>query len=206
MIEEVGFVTKELSELSKNVNWMNPDSDIEFYEQNKETLSDLETSEEEKIVDLINIHIFLVSSLLRKDRVSKAKLYISNIDILNQKIKHNQDLFNAYEETKEFQLGIIHGMLKNYGESASIYKRLMNIDPENDNYKDGYTTMREKLLYKQTNYLAFIGGVILVGDIVLETIFGYIMNRYFFMVGFLLVFIYLVFPYFYKLWIKSRIE
>lgn len=101
---------------------------------------------------------------------------------------------------------MIHGRLKNYGESAGIYKRLMNIDPENEDYKDGYIAMREKMLYKQTIYLAFIGGVILVGDIVLQTIFAYRMNRYFFMVGFLLVFIYLVFPYFYKLWLRSRIE
>jgi len=118
MIEEVMIENKELSELSKNVNWMNPDSIIEFYDQNNETLSDFKTSEEEKIVDLINIHSFLVSSLIKKGRIRKAKLYISDIDILNQKIKHNQDLFNEFEEVKEFQLGMIHGLLKNYGEAV----------------------------------------------------------------------------------------
>lgn len=73
MIEELRIETDELLKISKHVNWMNADSVIEFYEQNSETLSDFRASEEEKIVDLINIYSFLVFSLLRKGRVSNAK-------------------------------------------------------------------------------------------------------------------------------------
>ncbi|NPD48261.1 hypothetical protein [Lentimicrobium sp. S6] len=205
MNTEIKLNTKELSELTENVDWFDIDLVIDFCEQNVDVLSDFKNLEDEdKIIDLINIKCFNINCLIAKGKYKKALILVSDIDILNQKIKHEQDFFNKFEEIKEFQLGVIQGKLKNYGESADIYKRLIEIDPENDDYIDGYITMNEKRLYKQTIYMAFIGGVILIGDIVLEIIFGYRMNRYIFMAGFLLVFIYLVFPYLHKMWLKSR--
>jgi tetratricopeptide (TPR) repeat protein len=199
-------MTEELKILAEKVDWKDPDSIIEFYEKNDDTFSDFKSLiEEEKIIELINIKCYYVNSLIDKSRFKKAKSFITDIDILNQKIKQNTGLFNKYEEEKDFFLGIIYGRLKNYSESASIFKRLIKIDPENDNYKDWYTEMRTKNVNKKTMILGIIGLILIPLDLIFDIILHVKLSEYVFIVGLFLVFISILFPYVYKFWIRTKI-
>lgn len=198
-------MTEELKKLAEKVDWKDSDSIIEFYEQNTDTFSDFKSINDEKtIIDLIDIKCHYVNSLIGKSRFKKARLFISEIDILNQKIKDNQDLYKKYEEEKDFFLGIIYGHLKNYSESAIIFNRLINVDPENDNYKEWYTDMRIKSVNKQTVALGIIGLIIVVGEIILKRLLHINLSDYVFLVGITLVLISILFPYVYRFWIRTK--
>lgn len=199
-------MTEELKNLAEKVDWKNSDSVIEFYELNMDIFSDFKSIDnEETIIDLINIKCHYVKSLIAKDRFSKAETFIADIDILNQKIKDNLGLFNKYEEEKDFFLAIVYGRLKNYSESASIFRRLITIDPENDNYKDWYTNMRLESVNKQTIVIGIIGFIIVFGDVFLKILFQIYLPELVFLVGITIVFSSILFPFVYKIWIRTKL-
>jgi len=198
-------MTEELKIIAEKIDWKDPDSVIDFYEQNTDTFSDYKSIDDEKLIlDMINIKFHYVNSLIEKSRFTKAKEFITDIDILNQKIKDNLDLYKKYEEEKDFFLGIVYGRLKNYSESTSIFRRLITVDPENDNYKDWYTNMRLKSVNKQTIALGIIGFIIVFGDIALKILFHMNLPEFVFLVGLIFVFISILFPYAYRLWIITK--
>ena len=200
-------MTDDIKKQAEKVDWKDSDQIIEFYEKNKLLFDNYkELDKDETIIDLINIKCHYIYSLINKSRFSKAKTFIEHVDILNQKIRHRSDSFIKFEEEKEYYLGLTYANLKNYSESVEIFKRLIKIDPDNDMYKSWYTKMKVSSVNKQSSIIGYFGLILLVIEMVGDTVFDYKMNSYLFILAAILFFGSIAFPHLYKYWIKLKFK
>jgi tetratricopeptide (TPR) repeat protein len=200
-------MNNDIRKQAESIDWKNPETVIDFYEKNQILFYNYKIlSEDEQILDLINIKCHYINALISKSRFTKAKTFIEHVDILNQKIKHLPDFYAKYEEEKEYYLGLIYGYLKNYSESLFIFERLVKIDPENDMYKEWYTQMKVNLINKQTTIGTYLGLIIMLIDLGSNVIFNYKINSYFFLAGLTLLIGSLIFPYILRFFIKFKFK
>lgn len=198
-------MTEELKQLADTTDWSDADAVIAFYEPNQEYFAGFASlDDEEEIVEFIKIKLRYVDALIAKSRYKKAKRFITDIDILNQKIKDNPEIYAKYEEKKDFYLGIIYGRLKNYSESVSIFRKLTREDPENDNYEDWYNSMRVKSAERYSIVFSFAGAILVFGTMALDLLFHIYLSNMYMLAGGGIVLISVLFPYVYRFWINTK--
>jgi len=187
------------------VEWNNSDSVIFFYEKHHLYFENFQNLEEEELLfEFIDIKLLYIASLINKGRLKKAMSFITDVDILNQKIVEHPN-FPQFEERKDFYQGMIYAYLKNYSQAADIFNKLLKVDPENDNYKDWYTNMRIHGMNKLTWGFAILGLIVMFVDIGYHAFFHIHLSEFFGFFGIGLVVISLLFPYVYRFLIKTKI-
>lgn len=165
---------EDIREKASQFDWQNIDAVIDFYDENHlyfddyETLADLDT-----IIDVITIKSHYLKALIKKSRYTKALTYINHVDYLLEKIKDRSDKYESLRIRNLFQKGAIYGYLKRYKPSAEIFAKLIQIDSENDLYKDWYLEMRTKLVFKKIRIVGFFGFAVVFADAVSGLVFKY---------------------------------
>ena len=189
----------------KKVDWQNHDSIIKFYEKNQLIFDnyDLITNEED-IEDIIQMKIRYINSLNAKKRFTKAFNIISHLDKMINKLNENSVIYEKYNMEKLFYYGVLKGNLKDYLKSYSTFSKLVNLDPENDLYKEWHVAMKMEVQYLYLRYVSFIGLAIVLGNIILDLAFEYKMNTNIKLFGWLLIIVGWIGPKVYQYINKNR--
>ena len=81
---------------------------------------------------------------------------LEHIFVLLDKLKGNSEEYDYYYERALFYDGVILGRQKKYKESNAIFKRLIVIDPKNENYQDWLDTNIERIINKKLDVFYYI--------------------------------------------------
>lgn len=153
---------RSVLEKSYDINLNDSSEIIKFYEENR-----LYFDNYDKITDIEGIeNIILIKqkyceAIERKNHFTDAALVLEHIFVLLDKLKGNSDEYEFYYERALFYDGVILGRKKKYKESNTRFKRLIIIDPKNENYHDWFDTNTERIINKKLDILYYIIPVIL---------------------------------------------
>lgn len=171
------------------VDWKNPESIISFYENNILYFDNYDLIKDIDIIfDIANIKLTYIESLETKKRYKKAEKYLRHVDILIQKLKdHNE--FNKLTERYFFAFGFISQRLNRFEESQTYFKKLIEIDPENDQYLEWFEGNKHTIFQKKSFIVGYIGIGLVFLDMFLEGIFDSGFGKNFYLYGFSIILI-----------------
>jgi tetratricopeptide (TPR) repeat protein len=177
-------MNEKLRQQIATVDWRNSEEIISFYEKNRlyfdnfNLIKNLDT-----IIEFINIKLSYIETLETKKRYKKADNYLRHVDILMQKIK-NHDEFNSLYERYLFDFGIISFRLKRLEESQTYFKELVEIDKENDLYREWFEANKYRIFAKKSYIIGYVGLGLIFLDMFLDGIYNSGLGEKFYLYGF----------------------
>ena len=148
---------KSVLEKSYDINLNDSSEIIKFYEENKlyfdhyDMINDIEGVE-----DTILIKQKYCEAIERKNHFTDAALVLEHIFVLLDKLNGNSEEYEYYYERALFYEGVILGRQKKYKESNKKFKRLIILDPKNENYQDWFDTNIERIINKKLDAFYYI--------------------------------------------------
>ena len=148
---------KSVLEKSYDIDLNDSSEIIKFYEENKlyfdhyDRITDIEGIE-----DTVLIKQKYCEAIERKNHFTDAAIVLEHIFVLLDKLKGNSEEYDYYYERALFYDGVILGRQKKYKESNAIFKRLIVIDPKNENYQDWLDTNIERIINKKLDVFYYI--------------------------------------------------
>jgi tetratricopeptide (TPR) repeat protein len=177
-----------IKEKARLFDWSDHKSVISFYESNKLFFEKYEDfSAFETIIDVINMKSHYIAALISTNKYKKALTYIDHIDFLLNKIKENNDEFERLSIRNLFHKGVIFAYLKKTKLSYEIFQKLKRLDPENEQYKDWFDKMKNKLFFKKVMFFGYLGLAIVCGDLISGLAFNYNLDKRVVLLGFILI-------------------
>ncbi len=141
---------KSVLEKSYDINLNDSSEIIKFYEENKLYFDHYDKiTAIEGIEDTILIKLKYCEAIERKNHFTDAAIVLEHIFVLLDKLKGNSEEYEYYYERVLFYDGVILGRQKKYKESNARFKRLIIIDPKNENYQDWLDTNIERIVSKK---------------------------------------------------------
>lgn len=177
------------------VDWHNDNEVSEFYESNRIYFDNFDNlTKEESLIDIVRFKLAYCQTLINKKHFSKSLPILEHINILVNKLKESKD-FNEINNQYLFLEAIILSNLKRYQEAHENLKQLLEIDPENDYYRNWFEGNKVRLIGKKSNIYGFIGFGIIMSTYFIEPIFKINLSAVWSLFGFTLMTIGFGYPY-----------
>lgn len=179
------------------IDWRDKEEVIRFYETNKLYFDNYHLqTQPDSIVEMIDIKLTYCDALISKNHYTDCFEILTHVNIMVNKLGEFQtDSHNSRFERYLFTEGIVLGYLKRYEESQSNFKKLVQIDPKNDLYKDWLESNNTKIISKQSNIVGFAGCGIIMLDLILDTVFNIKVSKYLGLGGFIIMTLGFAYPY-----------
>ena len=154
-----------------DLDWENPDLVIKLYENDYESIriSDF-LNNKEKVIEILNVKLQYVNSLIKKKYYLKALKYSNEITEFLEN-NDSKNYYGKFSSQNNYFLGVINGGLENYKTSMRIFSKLISADSDNVDYGIWYKQMRINYISKNIKYLNYLGGFIVLLSITLD--FGF---------------------------------
>ena|SRR6056297_1728830 len=160
----------KIREEIETVNWKDNNSVIKFYESNSVYFENKrDFADQDELEDIARVKINYSYALHYKGHYSKAAKILKQIDSIVNKIKSNEILYDDYL----FVSGMNARRLKDVKLSNKYFEQLLELQPDNDLYRDWYNSNNEFLFYKKSRIFGYIGLITLVGTSFLGDYIGF---------------------------------
>ncbi|MGF7140744.1 hypothetical protein [Roseimarinus sediminis] len=142
---------------------------IRLYEKNRILLDNKSTfKDKDDFNDFILLLAQYVISLEKMGKYSKTLMYsdklLQLVDLKNDEFNINQKDFTTYWSILTSKGRALYN-LKDYKKSISIFKKLLDWDSENDNFKNWLDASKSRLRNSINKYLYIIAGILFITEI-----------------------------------------
>jgi len=166
-------MNNKLRKEKEQVDWSNQDSVVSFYESNQLYFDNYEIhSSLEVIEEIAEIKISYIIALDTKKHFKKADKVLRHVDVLIQKLK-GSDSIDKLNENYMYASGVIAHRLKHFEESQSYFKQLLDIDPDNDWYKNWYSANKLWLFYQKSKIVGYVGLGLYIVNMIGPKVYNY---------------------------------
>ena len=171
------------------IDWRDKEAVIEFYESNKLYFKNVKVSSEfNEILEDVDVIISYCFALIDKSYYTKGLEVIPTLNILLNHVenKKSKEYMLRYERYL-FAEALIYARLNRIDESQPLFRELVKIDPNNDNYRGWFQNNRIRLLQKQSNIIGFFGFGIGMLDFFMNIVFNKDIGKYTSIIGFTII-------------------
>ncbi len=182
------------------IDWRDNDAIIGIFESNKLYFKNIKGSSNlNEILEDVDIIIAYCFALISKSYFTKGLEIIPTLNILLNQVED--------KESKEYKLrygrylfaeALIYARLNRIDESQSLFRELVEFDPDNDNYREWFRSNRFRLLQKQTNIVGYFGFGIAMLNFFMDIVFNKDLGKYTGIIGFVIMIVAFSLPYILK--------
>ena len=175
-------------EEAENIDWGDENSVIDFYESQYLFFNNYKSlTETEDIIEIAYIKTRYIEHLIGKKHYKKALEIVSHLDFLIDKVKERPDDYKKLYEENMFHNGLLNSRLKNYTIALDIFKKLVEIDKDNDLYRSWLVHCKLDVRYNYLRIFSYTGLAIVFGNIISDLAFNYEFNRTLTLLGYILL-------------------